>query len=156
MPEEAFNCEKMEVITTPYPSDPGKNTLLTAVSSVVGAMIIVVLAMTIGGLYFRRKNQHRNWFYFNARRSSDCDNQAANDDENHNEFEYDAFVSFNEQDRPWVYTHLVPKLETPKESASATDFGNFECRPVLLACYFLIIAFFLAHRAHSIVPPVPS
>lgn len=113
MTEEEFHCEEKV-----NPPDEGNDNTLTIVSSVVGAMIIVILlTATIGVCYVKRyKGNRRNWFYF---RDDLFGHHKA--DENENEYEYDAFISFCENDRPWVYTHLVPKLEPPKDSA---DYGT--------------------------------
>lgn len=133
MSEEEFYCEKIDQPPTadPDPGNPNEDDTMTIVSSVVGAiLIVIVLVGTVGGCYWKRNNRTHKWFYFRQHALNSLDFKTV-DDENDNEYEYDAFISFNEQDRHWVYTYLVPKLEPPKDSTNSIDSiltGSYYCR----------------------------
>lgn len=119
MSEEEFHCESKEIITTTLKPDPGDEDTKTIVSAVVGSILILGVLLLLGAVCCcKRSSSKRKYFYFrqNVTTSLDFRSENQDDDENHNEYEYDAFISFNEQDRAWVYTQLVPKLEPPKDS----------------------------------------
>lgn len=82
------------------------------------AVLLSVLLLVVASVcYYKRVAIYRRWFvYWHGRSAIDrTDNKRRKcPDENGNRFEYDAFISFNENDRPWVYTHLVPNLERNK------------------------------------------
>lgn len=131
MSEEEFHCEDREVNSTTQSPDTGDgddDDTKTIVSSVVGAILIVgLLVGIVASCYCKRSYGQRKFFYFRQNVTSSLDLRSDNqdDDDSHNEYEYDAFISFNEQDRPWVYTQLVPKLEPRKDPSDCTqETGN--------------------------------
>ncbi|XP_059351036.1 toll-like receptor 13 [Daphnia carinata] len=133
MTEEEFQCYS-DAVTTPQPTDDKETA--TVVSSVVGAVIIVITLVAImTSCYCKRNQRHGKWYHVRQQLpfggSSSSDVAIDND----SEFEYDAFISFNEQDRPWVYTHLVPQLERSKESSDTVDSTNEHFKPFRLCIH---------------------
>lgn len=123
MSEEEFQC-KSEIIPSTVGPNPEENTGTVAiVSSVVGAMIVVLIFVAaVASCYFRRNKGQRKWFYARNQLIMPNDGLGAKTDDDDKEFEFDAFISFNEQDRSWVYTHLVPQLESSDPSDSGGIF----------------------------------
>ena len=116
-------------VTTPGPQ-PGDDTV-TIVSVVSATIFVVILTATIGIVYVKRyKGNQKNWFYFRNQNVFG----GLNADENENEYEYDAFISFCEHDRSWVYTYLVPKLERAKDSE---DYGTAQSTFTMIICHLL-------------------
>lgn len=78
------------------------------------AGLVVLLLVVASVCYYKRVAIYRRWFVYWHGRAARGSQRRKLADENGNRFEYDAFISFNENDRPWVYTHLVPYLERGK------------------------------------------
>ncbi len=109
-----------EQTTTNYPDENSS----TMPSILGGASAAFFLLLVAGTCYYKRTTVQRQWFLFKHRHDGRSFLSERKDSEV--EFEYDAFVSFSEHDRPWVYSHLVPNLEFSKSSnisseASGTD-----------------------------------
>ncbi|XP_046644826.1 toll-like receptor Tollo isoform X1 [Daphnia pulicaria] len=132
MSEEEFEC-KSEIIPSTVEPNPDENTDTVAiVSSVVGAMIVVLIFLAaVASCYFRRKKGQRKWFDARNQLTIPNDGLGAKTDDGDKEFEFDAFISFNEQDRSWVYTHLVPQLE----SSDPSDSGDCVVKPFRLCIH---------------------
>jgi hypothetical protein len=113
MSEEEFHCKSEFAPTTVEPNPEENKDTVTIVSSVVGAIVIMItLVAIIASCYDKRNKGQRKWFYArNQLLTADGFGDNTNNVDN-NTFEFDAFISFNEQDRSWVYTHLVPQLES--------------------------------------------
>lgn len=117
-------------MSTPAPTANPDGDTLTIVSSAVGTMIIVIVVLGTVTICYRQhhNNNKQRWFHFRRNVLSSPmssfdfrSDKSTADDENHNGYQYDAFISFNEQDRSWVYTNLVPKLEPPKRSVDSNE-----------------------------------
>lgn len=129
MSDEEFHCDSREM-STPAPTANPDGDTLTIVSSAVGTMIIVIVVLGTVAICYRQhhNNNKQRWFHFRRNVLSSPmssfdfrSDKSTADDENHNGYQYDAFISFNEQDRSWVYTNLVPKLEPPKRSVDSNE-----------------------------------
>lgn len=96
--------------TTDYPDENSS----TMPSILGGASAAFFLLLVAGTCYYKRTTVQRQWFLFKHRHDGRSFLSERKDSEV--EFEYDAFVSFSEHDRPWVYSHLVPNLEFSKSS----------------------------------------
>lgn len=98
---------------------------------ILGAVLGVVLLVGLfGGIFHNRQNIQRSWFVYrqgrrglSVLRRSDSDKSDGISQNSKDQFEYDAFISFNEQDRSWVYSSLVPELEAKKEGAESLGAG---------------------------------
>lgn len=98
--EDSLNCNSPP---TPWPV-PDREARIVAPVVVSAALLIAVCVLA----YFMRDEIRRKWHLFRDRviiESSTTPGQSKT-------YHYDAFVSFNERDRDWVYTYLVPQLDT--------------------------------------------
>lgn len=153
MSEEEFEC-KSEIIPSTVEPNPDENTDTVAiVSSVVGAMIVVLIFLAaVASCYFRRKKGQRKWFYARNQLTMPNDGLGAKTDDDDKGFEFDAFISFNEQDRSWVYTHLVPQLESSDPSDSGGIFVTIS-KIFHIACVLIFLISRLCSQAVSPVHP---
>ena len=113
---QEFGCDKVAVPTDPPSRDDNNNnnmqTTVLVSGSVAGFVLLVVI--TAGTVYYKRKTGQT----FRHRKKAAAAMIRGRAEEN---FEYDAFISFNEQDRAWVYAHLVPNLELEHSKVSSLD-----------------------------------
>ena len=105
-----------------YPPDDVPTSSDQSAALVYGtfAASIGTLLLAAGGCYYKRRQIANSWFrlrHHTAKRINAVAAAAAA--AAGHQFQYDAFISFNERDRQWVYTHLVPRLEAqPANSAT--------------------------------------
>ena len=83
-----------------------------AIGAIVGVVLISIVVASV--CYYKRVAIYRRWFVYWHGRAATGNKGRKMRDENGNRFEYDAFISFNENDRTWVYSQLVPNLERNK------------------------------------------
>lgn len=123
MTEEEFQCDNRGSIATttsnPNGSDPSDGPSMSSVLGGIAAAIALV-GLTAIACYYKRSYIQRAWFLFRHRK----DGMDVLKRESTQDFEYDAFISFSEHDRPWVYSHLVPNLEWSKDAGIETTSGR--------------------------------
>ncbi len=151
MSEEEFLCKSEIIPSTVGPNPEVNKETVAIVSSVVGAMIVILIFVAaVASCYFRRNKGQRKWF--NARNPLIMPNAGlgAKTDDDDKEFEFDAFISFNEQDRSWVYTHLVPQLE----SSDLSDSGGISVSTCTDKSYGLCTDVLISRLCSQAVSPV--
>ena len=98
---DQLNCNMTPTIS-PEPAHPFN------VLSIECSTIAVLLIFTGVISYWKWDRILQMWFLLRRRVTIKSMNLPSQSDA----YNYDAFISFNEHDRDWVYTNLVPQLES--------------------------------------------
>ena len=114
--DDQFHCD-VPSTTAPEPSCCS-DYIATYIECATFAILFILSPIIC---YRKRDNVLQGWFWLRRRVTVKSTIVWSESDA----YDYDAFISFNEHDRDWVYTYLVPQLESNQTKRNENGTAGF-------------------------------